>query len=146
MSKTAVVLNYTPEQVSFMKATYKPAASQVERDAAVMAIMEKVGKNIQSVRSKLVNMKVYVKATTVSSVTGGVAAKKDAMAETLVNVAGVNVDSEGKESRPNADSIAKMNKTDIQFFTTKILDLQTGLEAAYKDLDGETEEKGDDSE
>ena len=140
------VPNYTDAQVKTMHEKYDPTASQEVRDAVVDALAIEFGKNKRSIRSKLVNEKIFVKKASVSKVTGGEAMKKDAMASNLVAVSGVNTDSEGKETHPNAESIAKMNKTDIQFFTTKLVDTSKVMEAmqetiyAYRDEFGELPE------
>lgn len=137
--------NYTTKQVARMREVYIPTASQVERDAQVEQLMDEMGKNKQSIRSKLVNEKIYVKAAETSKVTGAAPAKKIVMAEKLVEVSGVNVDADGKETRANAESVEKMNKTDIQFFDTKIRDLLETV-ARYQDEFGELPEIDDSSE
>lgn len=114
--------NYTAAQVQIMRDRYNPEASQEARDLVVKELADEFGKGIRSIRSKLVNEKLYVKKAAVSKVTGGEAAKKDEMSEKLVSLVGAVMVGD-KEKRLNADSVAKMNKTDIQIFSTLITSL-----------------------
>ncbi len=112
MAKT---VNYTPEQVKEMLSAYDPKADQKTRDSVVLALAERFGRHIRSIRAKLVAEKVYVKAAKVSNVTDKPAMKKDAMAEKLAETMGIFL---------NTESVAKMNKQDIDNIQTEVERLQ----------------------
>ncbi len=97
------VINYTPEQVQTMRAQYQGANTDNERKIVCKSLANEFGKDIRSIRAKLVRENVYIAVTKVSGVTGEIAAKKDALAEKLNAVTGLNL-----------VSMEKANKTDIQ--------------------------------
>lgn len=132
---TATKVNYSADDVQYLRATYNPKATQEVRDAQVDEICDKLGKGVRSVRSKLGREGLYVKKATVSKVTGAAPAKKDILAE---NLAALLVNAEGKTV--NAESVSKMNKTDIQFITDTVTDLQSQLFAANEMLDSVSDE------
>ena len=117
MTKTA---NYTDAQIAIMTERYTAETTEEGRKRVVLELADEFGKSDRSIRSKLVSLKVYQKKATISKVTGGEAMKKDAMAQKLADVTGLNL---------NVESVAKMNKTDIQ----KLIDF------AAKSSEDETE-------
>lgn len=132
--------NYTKEQTTALIAGYEALDTFDARDeyfkANEMSTDKEnilAGKTVRSQRSKLVNENVYIKKTAVSAVTGASPAKKEAMAQQLVDLAGVNIDAEGKQTRLNAESVEKMNKLDIQFFITKINDLEKVIAEVFEE-------------
>jgi len=113
MAKT---INYTPEQEKLMSKAYTACGKGTApedfkaRNECVEELANKLGKSTRSIRAKLTNMGDYIKAATaISTVTGEAAMKKDAMAQKLRDVSGLNL---------NVESVQKMNKTDIQLLIT----------------------------
>lgn len=151
MSKAKI--NYTDEQTLALVAGYRACNTHDDRieymkfnefDTDKDNIL--AGKSERSQRSKLVNEKEYIKAKTTSKVTGGTPAKKEAMASELVKVAGANLNADGKKTLLVADSLEKMNKTDIQFFITKINNLYGEIDELNAFIAGDDETGEVDSE
>ena len=101
MAKT---VNYTPEQTELMAGMYKGVmdADEDRRNEVVEEIADLFNKSVRSVRAKLSRMDLYIPKVAVSKVTGGEAAKKDALAARLVEITGLNL-----------VSAEKLNKTDL---------------------------------
>lgn len=112
---TKKAVKYSEAQVKRMKEVYDPEASAEDRDQAVDLLVTELGYPVRSIRSKLVNLGVYVKKATVSKITGEPAAKKDEMAQNLIDVSGLML---------NVDSVSKMNKLDIDEIAKEIARLQ----------------------
>jgi len=124
MPKTTVKNeNYTAEMVQEMVSRYTACGTNIAksdheaRDSVVKELAEKFGKSVRSVRSKLVNEKVYIKVATESKVTGETPEKKEVLAQRMVDASGLKL---------SADSVAKMNKTDIStllnYFNAQVID------------------------
>lgn len=126
---TAKVENYTVAQTANMVEKYLAGGRGTDavdfdaRDAIVESLATELKKGVRSVRSKLTREKteageqVYIARSTVSKVTGVKPAKKDLMAQNLVESAGDT--SAVSKTALNADSIEKMNKTDISIMTAQ---------------------------
>jgi len=54
-------VNYTDEMVTVMTTMYQAAETDAERKSALTEIAEKIGRSVPSVRTKLSQLKVYVK-------------------------------------------------------------------------------------
>ena len=76
MAKTPTQ-NYTTEQTQQLVQGYTACETAEDRDKFLDEMVEATGRTKRSLRSKLVNEKVYIKKAAVSSVTGGEAMKKD---------------------------------------------------------------------
>lgn len=121
--------NYTTAQTLDMVERYVAGGDGTDavdfdkRDAIVEALASELKKPVRSVRSKLTREKrsdgsqVYIARSTVSKVTGVKPAKKDVMASDLVESAGDT--SMVSKTALNADSVEKMNKTDISIITAQ---------------------------
>ena len=129
MAKTE---NYTADMVTEMVAAYTAApegqsdADVAARDAVVANLAEKFGKSPKSIRAKLSRENVYIPKETKSKVTGSKPASKTELAEKLVNVSGIEL---------NTDSVAKMNKVDI----VKLIEAFELTEAESAEVDQEPE-------
>lgn len=134
----AKAVNYTVEQENRLTQAYTACGTGVEqsdfeaRTACVESLAIELGKSVRSIRSKLTNMKKYIKAgANISNVTGEVAMKKDAMAQVLRDVSGLNL---------NVESMQKMNKTDIQLLITHFEEIFKDDCEAENDVETETTE------
>ena len=96
--------NYTAEQEATMVEMYTAVRGDSEdrRNEVVEEIAAMFNKSPRSVRAKLSRMDLYIPKVAVSKVTGGEAAKKDALAARLVEITGLNL-----------VSAEKLNKTDL---------------------------------
>jgi len=112
--------NYTKEQTSQIVAAYTACGTNIteadhkKRSEVVKQRAADLGKNERSIRSKLVNEKVCIARAATSGVTGEKPEKKEVLAQRLVAASGLKI---------TADSVEKMNKTDIQAFLTYFNDL-----------------------
>lgn len=117
---TVKVENYTKEMTAKMVDMYTAVGKGVtdadhdKRAAVVKQLAAEFKKSERSIRSKLVREQVdgesvYIKRIETSKVTGEKPEKKEVLADRLVKASGLKV---------TADSISKMNKTDIQAFLT----------------------------
>ena len=97
-TKSAVSVNYTPEQTAQMVADYK-AGVTVEQIADSMA------KTVRSVVAKLSREKVYVKKTYTTK-SGEPAVKKNDQADVIAAALGL--------SEQDADSLTKANKNALR--------------------------------
>ena len=115
MAKTE---NYTDEQTAAIVSAYKAAGTDLTeegykaRDAVVAELASEYGKEIRSIRSKLVNEQVYIPKQAKSKVTGDVPEKKDVIAQRIVDAVGI-VEIGDRKVSLNADSLAKANKGDL---------------------------------
>lgn len=98
-------VNYTPEQVETLMQGYNPELSYEERTAQVEALAMQLGKNKQSIVSKLSSMKVYVPKTYVTK-TGGESVSKDDLSDRIALAMGENAES--------FETLAKANKAVLQ--------------------------------
>jgi len=102
--KTAKVVNYTPEMVARMTAEYtaKPEKATVE------ALAVEFGKSTKQIVAKLVNLKIYVKASPEKgkTKTGEKVETKDTTADAIGRVLGL--------SEPDVESLTKANKRALQ--------------------------------
>ena len=94
-TKTAKVVNYTPEQTVALVAGYQ-AGQTVE------ALATTFGKTVKSIVAKLSREKVYAKKVYTTK-TGEAVVKKDAFADSLASIVGL--------TEAEADSLTKANKT-----------------------------------
>ena len=151
--------NYTDAQTLEMVKRYEAEGIETTEPAhdarakVVEALAVEFKKPIRSIRSKLVREDVYIARSATSKVTGEKPAKKDVMAIALVASAG---DTSGVSKLVlNAESVEKMNKTDISIITAqfkamsaKIAEQETELVAyltEFGDLP-ETEDENDSQE
>jgi hypothetical protein len=128
MSKTE---NYTAKQTAAIISAYTDAPSDMSdesvklRDAVIAELSETYGKPVRSIRSKLVNEKVYIAKQAKSKVTGEVPEKKEVMAERIVAAVG-KVTIGDRTVSLNAESLAKANKSDLailfHIFNSEIVD------------------------
>lgn len=121
----AKVVNYTAEQEAILKERYKPEDSQAVRDQVVEELEVILGKKKRSIRSKLTSMGLYVKAETVSKVTGEAPAKKEELAGKLVQLVGKN----DKGAYMDVKSVAKLNKVEIAWLFDHITNLQAVIDS-----------------
>lgn len=118
-TKTAKVVNYTPEQTLALVAGYQ--AGQTVENLAVT-----FGKTVKSIVAKLSREKVY-KAKTYVTKTGEAVVKKDAFADSLASIVGL--------TEAEADSLTKANKTAL----AKILAFIGKMESVNTDTESESE-------
>lgn len=97
-TKTAVTVNYTPEQTAQMVADYQ-AGMTVEQ------IADNLAKSVRSVVAKLSREKVYQKKTYTTK-SGEPAVKKNDQADVIANALGL--------SEADADSLTKANKAALR--------------------------------
>lgn len=115
MSKTE---NYTAEQTAEIVETYMAAPTDMSdesvkiRDAVIAEMAATHNKPIPSIRSKLVNEKVYIAKQIKSKVTGEAPEKKEVIAQRIVDAVG-QVTIGDRTVSLNADSLAKANKSDL---------------------------------
>ena len=116
-------VNYTADMVATMREMYGNCGTELTevahdaRAAVVDELAELFKKEKRSIRSKLVNEKVYIARAKVSSVTNRKPEKKDVMAVELVTAAGDT--SAVSELSLNSTSVEKMNKTEIDIITAQ---------------------------
>ena len=115
---TAKAENYSPSEVETMRKRYTECGNAVTKEAhaarknVVRELAKELGKNPRSIISKMVSEKFYIKASATSGVTGEKPEKKDALAVRVVAAFGTEI-IDGKECSLSADSLAKINKTDL---------------------------------
>lgn len=102
--KNAKVLNYTPEMVARMLAVYPEAPTR----ETVESLAKEFGKTTKQIVAKLVNLKVYQKATPEKgkTKTGEKVETKDTTADAIGKVLGL--------SEPDVESLTKANKRALQ--------------------------------
>lgn len=103
--------NYTTEQVKQMTAMYKAAKTDEERKTAVETLAKNMGKTVSSIRMKLVNEKIYIKAQKVSAKTG----KRVVSKATLIKQLCENTGKSGHFFR----SLETVTKDVLEFFVDK---------------------------
>lgn len=117
---TTKAANYSEEQMTTMEQEYTAATNAEERAAVVASIAERFKKSPRSIISKMSREGFYIKKVAVSTVTGGKAAKKDVMAQELVDVSGLAL-----------VSAEKLNKTDLALLIThfeSLVEVETVVE------------------
>lgn len=125
------VENYTAEQTVAIVSAYMAAPTDMSdeavkaRDTVIAEMAKTYGKPVRSIRSKLVNEKVYIAKQAKSKVTGEVPEKKEVMAQRIVDAVG-QVTIGDRTVSLNADSLAKANKSDLailfHIFNSEILE------------------------
>lgn len=94
--------NYTDAQASELVEAYSAATNEGERETVVATFSEKFGKNVKSIRAKLVREGVYVKKT-YKAKTGETPERKAAIVSDIARTLGVNaevVESLEKATKP----------------------------------------------
>ena len=81
-------VNYTPVQTGEMVAAYQEATTEEARESVISEFAEKFGKNVKSVRAKLVREGVYVKKA-YKSKAGVTPERKAAIVEDIASALGV---------------------------------------------------------
>ena len=92
-TKKGTTANYTPEMEDSLREGYNPKASEAERKTQVIELAETLGKNAQSVRSKLVRMGLYVKNAPKTK-TGAKVETKETIVFELAEIMGVDADAQ----------------------------------------------------
>lgn len=102
--KTVKAPNYTAEMVARMTAEYTAAPSR----ETVEALASEFGKSVKQIVAKLVNLKIYQKASPTKGETkaGDKVEHKDQTADFIGKVLGL--------SEPDTDSLTKANKRALQ--------------------------------
>lgn len=80
--------NYTEAQEQALRVGYSPSASEEEREAQIEILAESLGKNVKSIRAKLVHLGLYVPKAKAPA--GKAAETKAAIVEQIAQLCGVN--------------------------------------------------------
>lgn len=83
--------NYTDEMVARMHEVYVPEDSEESREAAIVQLAEEFGKNVKSIRAKLVREGLYVKKE-YKTKAGGKAETKETIVQGIADILGVDAD------------------------------------------------------
>ena len=127
MSKTVTVENYSAKDTETIVSRYVAVGkgmTEADHEARAQVVKELAlefrgdVKQVRSIRSKLVTQKdaegnsIYIARSAVSKVTNEKPEKKEVIAQRVADAFGVEV-IEGKEKTLSADSLEKMNKTEL---------------------------------
>lgn len=94
MSETKkVAANYTPAMETRLTEVYQPEATEAERKAQIIELADEFGKNVASVRSKLVRMGLYVK-NEYKTKAGEKAETKETIVSQIADALGVDADAQ----------------------------------------------------
>lgn len=85
--------NYTPAMETQLREDYNPEASEAERKEQISALAEEFGKNVASIRAKLVRMGLYVK-NEYKAKTGEKPATKETIVASIADTLGVDADAQ----------------------------------------------------
>ena len=83
--------NYTEAQVKRLQEVYDPKASETERKEQLQELSAEFGKNVASIRAKLVHLKLYVK-NEYKKRTGEKPETKETIVSQIAEVLGVDAD------------------------------------------------------
>ena len=91
MTEKTKAENYTEAQVKALREGYDPEASEEVREAQMQTLSDELGKNVKSIRAKLVHLKLYVKKV-YKTKTGKTTETKETIVKQIAELAGVDAD------------------------------------------------------
>lgn len=85
--------NYTPEMVARLHEVYVPESTEAERKEQISELAQEFGKNVASIRAKLVRESLYVK-NEYKAKTGEKPATKETIVASIADTLGVDADAQ----------------------------------------------------
>ncbi len=123
-------VNYTDAQALDMKTRYVAAESTAERKQVVEELAHEFGKNVKSIRAKLVSLKVYIAAPRKSK-SGEKPETKEGIVTGIASILNVNVE--------QLQGLEKATKAALNLIRGEFVAAAEALRIAYEDEETEGE-------